>query len=247
MVEIGGRPILWHIMSHYASYGYKDFVICLGYKGYAIKKYMTDYATLASDLTINLQTGQFIQEKAQTVDWTVELVETGLHTQTAGRLQRVRHKLGNQPFMLTYGDGVSNIDIRKLVQYHQTHGKMVTLSAVRPPARFGHLQFEGDQILMFREKAQLDEGWINGGFFVMEPQFLDYISSEEQKLEEEPLERVASAGQLMAYRHESFWQCMDSLRDKQYLEKLWESGDAPWKSWEQHDYNWQHQTHSSTR
>ena len=235
MIEIGNRPILWHIMMHYAHFGFKKFVICLGYKGNVIKKYFAEYGALQGDLIVNMRTGQVLQQNEQMLDWTVELVDTGPSTETAGRLRRVGDRLGNKPFLLTYGDGVSNVNINDLIAYHRENNSMVTLTAVHPPARFGHLKFEGNKVVDFREKSQIDEGRINGGFFVMEPEFLDYIESDDQKLEQEPLERVAREGRLTAFMHNDFWQCMDALRDKMMLEKLWDGGNPPWRSWERDD------------
>jgi glucose-1-phosphate cytidylyltransferase len=233
MVEIGGRPILWHIMRHYGHHGLKNFVIALGYKGEVIKKYMADYNSLYSNLTVHLGTGQVWRDNQEAgLNWTVELVDTGPLTETGGRLKRLADRIGNNTFMMTYGDGVSNVDIQKLLAFHRSHGKLATMTVVRPPARFGHIEFDGDQITRFREKAQMDVGWINGGFMVLEPKVLEYIDSDKMKWEVEPLERIAAEGQLMAYRHDEFWQCMDTLRDKQMLEKLWEKGDAPWKTWD---------------
>src|SRR5258708_7108220 len=229
MVEIGGNPIVWHIMRHYVHYCFENFVIALGYKGEIIKKYIADYFSLHSDLTVNMGTGEIISENGIPLDWTVELVETGLHTETGGRLKRVANRLANKTFMMTYGDGVSNVDLDGLVAFHRSHGQLATLTAVRPPARFGHLEFDGNQVCRFTEKSQTDVGWINGGFLVLEPEVVDYIDSDDMKWEREPLERLAADGQLMAYQHDSFWQCMDTLRDRQLLEKLWESGNAPWK------------------
>jgi glucose-1-phosphate cytidylyltransferase len=232
MVEIGGRPILWHIMMHYAHYGFKDFVIALGYKGEVIKKYMVDYCSLNNNLTVNLRTGEIQRNGDITPDWNVELIDTGIPTLTGGRIKRLAPYIGNETFMLTWGDGVSNIDLNKLLEFHRAHGKLATLTAVRPPARFGHLDFEGDQVAQFTEKPQTSEGWINGAFFVLEPAVFDYIDGDDTQWEREPLERLSRDGQLMAYRHDSFWQCMDTLRDKRLLETTWQSGDAPWKVWE---------------
>lgn len=231
MVEIGGRPIIWHIMMHYAAYGLKDFVIALGYKGEVLKKYMVDYASLNGNLTINLRTGQVKSNGNIAHDWTIDLVETGLDTMTGGRIKRLIPYMGNETFMLTWGDGVSNIDLNKLLAFHRAHGKLATLTAVRPPARYGHLVFNGDQVVEFNEKPQIGEGWINGAFFVLEPEVYDYIEGDETIWEHEPLERLAADGQLMAYRHEDFWQCMDTLRERHILETLWASGHAPWKTW----------------
>jgi len=232
MVEIGGQPILWHIMKHYDHFGFKDFVIALGYRGEYIKRYMMEYCALAASMTVNLATGEVEHHAgAQRPDWRVSLVDTGQATLTGGRIKRLKPYLGNETFMLTWGDGVANVDLRKLLAFHRAHGKLATLTAVRPPARFGKLNLEGDQVTRFEEKPQLGEGWINGAFFVLEPGVFDYIEGDMTQWEYEPLERLSAEGQLMAYRHESFWQCMDTLRDKRLLESLWESGKAPWKLW----------------
>jgi len=232
MVEIGGRPILWHIMMIYSQHGYRDFVIALGYKGEMIKKYMVDYCSLQSNLTVHLKDGRVDVHDGSRQDWTVQLIDTGGQTQTGGRIKRLAPHLGNGTFMLTWGDGVSNIDIRALVEFHRSHGRLATVTAVRPPARYGYMQFEGNRVVEFTEKPQLGEGWINGAFFVLEPDVFDYIDSDQTVWEREPMERLARDGQLMAYRHTSFWQCMDTLREKHYLESLWQSGQAPWKTWE---------------
>lgn len=233
MVEIGGRPILWHIMMHYAHYGFKDFAIALGYKGEVIKKYMVDYCSLNSNLTVNLQTGHVYPHSGYRPEWTVDLVDTGLNTQTGGRIKRLSAYIRNETFMLTWGDGVSDVNLNDLLAFHRSHGKLATLTAVRPPARFGHLQLDGEQIVEFSEKPQIGEGWINGAFFVLEPEVFDYIDGDMTHWEREPLERLARDGQLMAYKHNSFWQCMDTIREKKLLESLWDSGKAPWKIWEE--------------
>ena len=232
LVEIGGKPILWHIMMHYAHYGFKDFVIALGYKGEAIKKYMVDYCSLNSDLTIDLKSGKIEADDGYKPDWKVKLVDTGTSTQTGGRIKRLAKHLGNETFMLTWGDGVSDVNLKELLAFHRSHGKLATLTAVRPPARYGHLKFDNNRITEFTEKPQTGEGWINGAFFVLEPGVFDYITGDEIVWEKEPLEGLARDGQLMAYQHTSFWQCMDTLREKYILEKLWQSGKAPWKIWE---------------
>jgi glucose-1-phosphate cytidylyltransferase len=232
MVEIGGKPILWHIMMHYSYYGFQDFVIALGYKGEVIKKYMVDYCSLNSNLKVHLRTGEVNINGGYKPDWTVELVDTGIPTLTGGRIKRLAPYLGNETFMLTWGDGVANVNLPELLAFHQAHGKLATLTAVRPPARFGHLDLDGNQVMEFSEKPQTAEGWINGAFFVLEPGVFDYIDGDDTQWEREPLERLAKDGQLMAYRHVSFWQCMDTLRDKRLLEDLWQSGRAPWKMWE---------------
>ena len=231
MVEIGGRPILWHIMKLYAHFGFREFVVALGYKGDVIKRYFLDYAKLQSNFTVNLSSGDVLRRGGQPEDWTVHLVDTGGATNTGGRLKRLAPILGRETFMATYGDGVSNVDINALAQFHRRHGKLATTTAVRPPARFGGLVFDGDRIIEFTEKPQIGEGWINGGFFVLEPDVLDYIADDQTSWEREPMERLATEGHLMAYRHEDFWQCMDTLRDLRLLESLWTSGKAPWKLW----------------
>ena len=232
MVEIGGRPILWHITKHYYHYGSTDFVIALGYKGEFIKKYMVDYCSLNGDLRVELKSGKVQSQGTHVPDWRVDLVDTGVSTLTGGRIKRLAPFIGNETFMLTWGDGVSDVDLKKLLAFHRSHGKLATLTAVRPPARFGHLVFDGDRIEQFSEKPQTGEGWINGAFFVLEPQVFDYIDGDETQWEREPLEQLSRDGQLMAYRHTSFWQCMDTLRDKKLLEDLWHHGGAPWKLWE---------------
>ena len=231
MVEIGGRPILWHIMMHYSHYGFKDFALALGYKSEVIKKYMVDYCSLNSNLTVNLQTGEVKMQGGYKPDWTVDLVDTGISTNTGGRIKRLAPYLGDKTFMLTWGDGVSDVNLHNLLAYHRSHGKLATLTAVRPPARFGHIEMNGDQIVEFSEKPQTREGWINGAFFVLEPEVFNYIDGDATQWEKEPLERLAQDGQLMAYRHTSFWQCMDTSRDKRLLESVWQSGNAPWKTW----------------
>jgi glucose-1-phosphate cytidylyltransferase len=231
MVEIGGRPILWHVMRHYAHYGFKDFVIALGYKGEIIKKYMVDYASLNSNLTVNMKTGHVDIHDGFRPDWRVELVDTGIATLTGGRIKRLAPYLGGGTFMLTWGDGVSDVNLHELLAFHRLHGKLATLTAVRPPARFGHLTFDGEKVSQFSEKPQTREGWINGAFFVLEPGVFDYIDGDDAQWEKEPMERLAADGQLMAYKHTSFWQCMDTLRDKRLLEDLWQKGNAPWKIW----------------
>jgi glucose-1-phosphate cytidylyltransferase len=243
MVEIGGKPILWHIMMHYSHYAFDHFVIALGYKGEVIKKYMVDYCALNQDLTVSMKTGRVKRNGGTLADWTVELVDTGSRTQTGGRIKRLKPYLGRETFMLTWGDGVSDVNLNDLLHFHRAHGKLATLTAVRPTARFGHLEMDGDQVVEFSEKSQTKEGWINGAFFVLEPEVFDYIDGDATHWEKEPLERLAREGQLMAYRHQSFWQCMDTLREKKYLESLWESGNAPWKIWEDQDAN----TNNGTR
>lgn len=232
MVEIGGRPILWHILKHYAHFGFNDFVIALGYKGEVIKKYMVDYANLnSSAMTVRMNTGKVDIDGGSRPDWTVQLIDTGISTLTGGRIKRLQPYIGDETFMLTWGDGVSDVNLQELLKFHKSHGKLATLTAVRPPARFGHMVFDGDRITQFLEKPQTGEGWINGAFFVVEPAVFDYIEGDDTQWELGPLERLAAEGQLMAYRHTSFWQCMDTLRDKKLLEDLWQHGGAPWKTW----------------
>ena len=227
MVSIGSRPILWHIMRTYASFGYNDFYLALGYKAELIKDYFLHYRSLNTDFTVDLSNGKVESHQADETDWRVTLIDTGLETMTGGRIKRLKKFLGNEPFMLTYGDGVANIDIDALLKFHKSHGKMVTLTAVRPTARFGDLDFDGNRVVSFEEKPQLHEGWINGGFFVCQPELLDYIDNDNQMLEREPLERVVNDGELMAYKHQGFWHSMDTKRDRDLLESLWEQG-APW-------------------
>ena len=231
MVEIGGRPILWHIMMIYAHYGFKDFIIALGYKGEVIKKYMVDYCALSSNLTVNLGTGNVAVHEGDKPNWTVELIDTGMRSQTGGRIKRLAPYVSNKTFMLTWGDGVSDINLHDLLNFHRSHGKLATLTAVRPPARYGHLEFDGNKVAEFSEKPQTGEGWINGAFFVLEPGVFDYIEGDDTQWEKEPLENLAKDAQLMAYRHSSFWQCMDTVREKHILENYWHSGNAPWKTW----------------
>jgi glucose-1-phosphate cytidylyltransferase len=232
MVEIGNKPILWHIMKHYAHFGHKDFVVALGYKGEYIQKYMVDYGSLSSSMTVNLKTGEVERHGESEVDWRVDLIETGLNTQTGGRIKRLQPYLGDETFMLTWGDGVSNIDLDDLLAFHKRHGKLATVTAVRPPARFGILDIQDGAVKSFQEKPQMSEGWINGAFFVLEPGIFDYIDGDLTHFEREPLENLAKDGQLAAYQHTGFWQCMDTVRDKVRLEELWESGNPEWKLWE---------------
>ena len=232
MVEIGGRPILWHIMKHYAHYGFQEFLVALGYKGEYIKRYFMDYYTLNGSMTLDLATGAVQPQIKECENWKLHLLDTGVQTNTGGRLKRLESYLGDETFMITYGDGVSNIDLQKLLEFHKSHGKWVTVSAVRPPARFGGLVIEGDLVANFTEKPQAGEGWINGGFLVMEPQVFKYLTNDSAGLEVELLERLALDGQLAAYRHYDFWQCMDTLRDKYNLENYWQSGNPPWQVWE---------------
>jgi glucose-1-phosphate cytidylyltransferase len=231
LVEIGGKPILWHIMKHYEHYGYKDFAIALGYKGEFIKKYMVDYCHLSRNLTVEMKNGNVKVHDGDPSEWTVDLIDTGMSTNTGGRIKRLKPYVNNETFMLTWGDGVSDVDLNKLLAFHRSHGKLATMTAVRPAARFGHLEMEGNRVVEFSEKPQTAEGWINGAFFVLEPQVFDYIEGDNTQWEKEPLETLASEGQLMAYQHSSFWQCMDTLRDKVLLEDMWQKGNTPWKTW----------------
>ena len=231
MVDIGGRPILWHIMKTYSHYGFDNFSIALGYKGETIKRFFLDYRLLTSSLSVKLEQEKVEWHKAPEEKWTVDLVDTGAKTMTGGRLKRMLNSSENETVMMTYGDGVANIDIRKLVDFHQSHGKLATVTAVRPPARFGSLNFLGDQVAGFAEKPQLGEGWINGGYFVFESEISNYIEGDETYLEREPLEQLAQDGELMAFKHTGFWQPMDTMRDLQTLRERWDTGDAPWKVW----------------
>ena len=231
MVEIGGRPILWHIMKLYERYGYDEFVIAAGYKGEYIKRWMADYATLTGDLTVRLSTGEVRRRTTECEDWTVHVVDTGPTTNTGGRIKRLRDWVGDETFMLTWGDGVADVDLDRLLEFHRGHGRVATMTSVRPPARYGHISTDGDQIVDFSEKPQLGEGWINGAFFVLEPAVFDYIEGDDTQWEKEPLEQLAKDGQLMAYRHFGFWQCMDTPREKHILEELWRTDSAPWKVW----------------
>ncbi len=232
MVEVGGRPLLWHIMKYYESYGLDDFVIALGYKGEYIKRWMVDYSGLmSSDLTVDFRDNTVIRHEAEPIRWTTALVDTGLNTDTGGRIKRLAPYVGDETFMLTWGDGVSDVDLHELLAFHRSHGKLATLTAVRPPARFGHLDLQGSRVEAFREKPAGGEAyWINGAFFVLEPGVFDYIEGDATSWEREPLAQLARDGQLMAYQHTGFWQCMDTIRDRELLEELWAEG-APWKRW----------------
>ncbi|MGH9349575.1 MAG: glucose-1-phosphate cytidylyltransferase [Vicinamibacterales bacterium] len=232
MVEIGNRPILWHIMNIYAAHGVDEFIIALGYKAQYVKEYFLNYYALNNDLTVDLKTGRQTISDGLQPDWRVHLVDTGLNTMTGGRVRRLRRWLGkDETFLLTYGDGVADIDITDLVDFHKAHGKLATVTTVKPPARFGRVGFDGDQVTTFAEKPEESEGWINGGFFVLNAKALDYIDSDDTVLEREPIERLAHDRQLIGYRHYGFWSCMDTLKEKTMLEELWASGRAPWKTW----------------
>lgn len=231
MVEIGGYPILWHVMRHYAEQGFKEFMLALGFRGDVIKRYFHDYHHLSGSMTFDFARGELARHDKAPDDWVVHLHDTGLHTMTGGRLKRLERYLDNGTFMLTYGDGVSDVNFHELLRFHGSHGRIGTVTAVRPPARFGGLVFDGDLVKEFTEKPQIGEGWINGGFMVFEPGIFRYLDGDQTVLEADALERLAADGQLAAYRHEKFWQCMDTLRDKRHLENLWEQGKAPWKTW----------------
>jgi glucose-1-phosphate cytidylyltransferase len=231
MIEIGGRPILWHIMKIYASHGFNDFVVCCGYKGYLIKEYFANYYLHVSDVMFDLGKNRvdILQNSAE--PWRVTLVDTGDTTATGGRLRRVRHLVEAEPFCFTYGDGVSNVDIAALVEFHRAQGRLATVTAVQPPGRFGALDISEQRITGFEEKPLGDAGWINGGFFVLSPKVMDYIDGDSCTWEREPMERLATEGQLSAYQHRGFWHPMDTLRDRNHLEELWATGNPPWKTW----------------
>ena len=229
MVTIGGKPILWHIMKYYAHYGHNQFYVALGYKAEMIKEFFLHYRTMNADFTVNLKTGDVIPHQQDEVDWKVTLVDTGLRSMTGGRVKRMKPYISNETCLMTYGDGVSDVDLDQLIAFHQNHGKMVTVTAVHPGARFGELVMKEDQVTFFQEKPQTGQGWINGGYFVLEPEFFDLIEEDQTILEREPLERAAQMGELMAFRHKGFWQCMDTKRDHANLEEFWRSGKAPWK------------------
>jgi glucose-1-phosphate cytidylyltransferase len=230
MVTVGGRPIIWHIMQTFASHGHKDFLLGLGYKAETLKEYFLNYKALNSDFKVDLASGDVTPLEVEPIDWNVTLVDTGLNSMTGGRVKRLAPLLDNEPFMVTYGDGVANVDVEALVDFHKSHGKMITVTAVHPGARFGELEIDNDQIKSFKEKPQTGNGWINGGYFVVQPEFLDLIDGDDSVLEREPLETAAAMGEMMAYKHDGFWQCMDTKRDRDHLEELWASGEAPWRS-----------------
>jgi glucose-1-phosphate cytidylyltransferase len=233
MVEIGDKPILWHIMNIYAVHGVTEFVIALGYRGDMIKNYFLNFCTSNSDVSIDLGTGKTTIHDRKRPDWTVHLVDTGLATQTGGRLKRVRHWLGDdETFCFTYGDGVADIDIKALLRFHESHGKLATVTTVRSPARFGRIVYDGDRVTEFFEKPESGEGWISGGFFVLNREAIDYIDGDDTPWEREAVERLARRGEFMGYRHYGFWSCMDTLKEKNFLEDLWRTGQAPWKIWE---------------
>ena len=229
MVTVGGKPIIWHIMNTYAKFEHKDFYVSLGYKAEAIKEYFLNYRTLNSDFTVDLSNGGIVAHQQDIVDWKVTLVDTGLNSMTGGRVRRIQDFIGDETFLLTYGDGVADVDLDALIKFHKSHKKMVTVSAVHPSARFGELDINNNVVTSFKEKPQVTQGWINGGYFVIEPKFFDLIEGDDTILEKEPLEKVAQMGELMSYQHDGFWQCMDTKRDRDLLESLWETDNAPWK------------------
>ena len=231
MVEVGGKPILWHILNIYSAFGFDEFVMALGYKSEYIKEYFLNFYALNNDLTVDLANGKSTIHDGKQPNWKINLVDTGPNTMTGGRIKRLRSWIGNETFMATYGDGLSDIPIDELLAFHKSHGKIATLSAVRPPARFGGLKIEDGQVAEFVEKPQSGEGWINGGFFVLEPEIFDYIEGDNTAFEWEPMQKLASEGQLMAYEHDGFFQPMDTIRERNILEELWASGKAPWKAW----------------
>jgi glucose-1-phosphate cytidylyltransferase len=232
MIEIGGYPILWHIMKIYSAYGIKEFIPTLGYKGEIIKNYFIDYQNTQTNISVDVSTGEIKRYDSHDENWIVHLLDTGTKTQTGGRIKRGMQFSGRERIMATYGDGLGNINISELLEFHKSHGKLAILTAVRPPSRFGEINFKGDQVVDFIEKSQVGEGWINGGFFVLEPKVKDYIEGDDMPFESYPLKTLSEEGQLMAYRHDGFWQPMDVIREKQLLEKLWQSGKAPWKVWD---------------
>jgi glucose-1-phosphate cytidylyltransferase len=231
MVEIGGKPVLWHIMQIYASHGVRDFLVACGYKGDLIKEYFRNAFVHNNDYIIDLKDGSLSVLNPSSIDWRVGVIDTGMETMTGGRIRRLHSLVGDETFMATYGDAVGDIDIRGLMDFHRSHGRTATVTAVRPPARFGGLTLDGDTVSQFSEKPQTEEGWINGGFFVFEPRIFDYLDGDDATLEREPMERLASENQLMAFRHRGFWQPMDTQRERDLLDALWLAGDAPWKSW----------------
>lgn len=233
MVEVGGKPILWHIMNIYAAHDVREFVVALGYKSEVVKDYFINFYALNNDVSIDLASGQTtIHKNGTQVNWKVQLVDTGLYTQTGGRLKRLQDRLGeDETFMFTYGDGVTNIDIDALLKFHKSHGKYATVTTVRSPARFGRIGFQGNRVVEFYEKPEASEGWINGGYFVLNQRVMDYVEGDETIWEREPVERLARDGQLMGYKHHGFWSCMDTVKEKNILEELWDTGRAPWKVW----------------
>jgi glucose-1-phosphate cytidylyltransferase len=232
MVEVGDRPVLWHIMKHYEAFGLSEFCVALGYKGEVVKRYFHDYALLAGTMTVELADGKVTPTDRVPEEWTIHLVDTGRDTNTGGRVGRLRPWLEDGTFMLTYGDGVSNVDLNRLLEFHRSHGKIATITAVRPPARFGEMVFGDGDTVRFTEKPQMGEGWINGGFMVFEPAMLELTSGDDVSLEADVLERLSQEGELVAYRHDEFWQCVDTLRELRTLRSMWDSGSAPWVTWQ---------------
>jgi glucose-1-phosphate cytidylyltransferase len=232
MVEVGGRPLLWHIMRHYSHFGFREFFVALGYRGEVVKRFFLDYCSLSGNMTLDLRRGNVESQETECEDWVVHLKNTGLETNTGGRIKRLKPWLSEDTFMLTYGDGVCDVNLQSLLAFHRSHGCLATVTAVRPPARFGGLIFDGNMVAEFTEKPQVGEGWINGGFMVFEPRVFDYLKDDKTNLEADVLEHLAADRQLAAYRHESFWQCMDTMRDKRLLETLWHEARAPWKIWD---------------
>ena len=228
MVTIGGKPILWHIMNRYAYYGHKEFILALGYKAESVKNYFLSMRAVNSDFTVDMKSGELAIHDNSSIDWKITLIDTGLETMTGGRVKRLQKYVGSEPFMLTYGDGLCNVNFDELLKFHHGHKKLVTVSAVRPIARFGELAIEDNLVTSFQEKPQVTRGWINGGFFVCQPELFNYLSNDETILEREPLENLSKEKELMAYMHSGFWQCMDTKRDKDFLEELWQSKNAPW-------------------
>ncbi len=229
MVPIGGKPILWHLMNYYSTFGHEEFFLALGYKAEIIKEYFLNYHYLNTDFSVDLSTGEKKIHNKVDLNWKITMVDTGINTMTGGRVKRMQKIIGDETFLLTYGDGLSNINLTKLIEFHKKHGKLVTVSAVHPGARFGEIDIDGETVKSFTEKPQINSGWINGGFFVIEPDFFKYIYNDETILERDPLELAVKNGELMAYCHDDFWHCMDTVRDKESLEELWASGKPPWK------------------
>lgn len=232
MVEIGGKPILWHIMKIYAAHGISEFIVCLGYRGYMVKEWFANYSLHTSDVTFNLATGSMKVLRSETEPWQVTLVDTGEQTMTGGRIKRVTDYVGDDTFCLTYGDGLSDLPVGDLIDFHRRHGKLATVTAIQPPGRFGALDVVGDAVLGFQEKPKGDGAWMNGGFFVLEPEIAEYIDGDATVWEQEPMRRLAAEGQVSAFRHTGFWQAMDTLRERNLLEEMWAQGSPPWKSWE---------------
>lgn len=232
MVEVGGKPILWHIMKIFSTYDVNEFVIALGYKSEVIKEYFLNFYAINNDITVDLASGKTTIHEGKQPDWKIHLVDTGLSTMTGGRLKRVRQWLGDEPFFFTYGDGVADIDLHALLDFHRAHGKLATVTTVRPPARFGNIGFAEERITEFYEKPETGEGWINGGYFVLDPKAIDYIDGDDTVWEQEPIRRLVADEQMMGYRHAGFWSCMDTLKEKNLLEKLWIQPDTPWRIWQ---------------